>query len=340
MQKVSKRTMRTTTIREKASPEVRAARLSLGVAVVLLGVKGLAWLLTGSAAILSDALESIINVVAAGFAVVSVSVAETPPDERHPYGHGNIEYYAAWLEGMLILLASVGIFWESWDKIFHPEPMPYLGAGIALLVAAGAVNLWLGLRLLRQGRRSKSLTLEADGKHVLTDVYTSAGVFVGLGLVWATGWLWLDGLVACLVGVNIAWAGVGLVRRSVSGFMIESDPVLLAGICALLRENRHASWIDVHRLRVIKAGRHIHVDLHLILPREMPLHEAHAQVDAMEALLRSSLGPLADIMIHADPCSDARCPVCDADPCDLRQSATVATPIWSPATTGDPTRDG
>jgi cation diffusion facilitator family transporter len=324
---------------KNVSPEVRAARLSLGVAIVLLGVKSLAWVMTGSAAILSDALESIINVVAAGFAVLSVSVAETPPDETHPYGHGNIEYYSAWLEGMLIILAAVGIFWESWEKIFHPEPMPNLGAGISLLVAAGLVNLWLGLRLLRQGKRSGSLTLTADGQHVLTDVYTSAGVFVGLALVWGTGWLWLDGAIACLVGVNITWTGIRLVRRSVAGFMNESDPVLLKGICSLLRENRHPSWIDIHRLRAIKSGRQIHVDLHLILPRDMPLHEAHDQVDAMEALLRTHLGRAADVMIHADPCSDQRCPVCDADPCDLRQSATVATPIWSPSTTGDPSHE-
>jgi cation diffusion facilitator family transporter len=327
-----------TSARKQLSPEVRAARLSLGVAVVLLGVKTIAWLLTGSAAILSDALESIINLVAAGFAVVSVSVAETPPDERHPYGHGNIEYYAAWLEGSLIMLASVGIFWESWDKIFHPAPMPHLGAGIALLVAAGGVNLWLGLRLLRQGKRSGSLTLTADGQHVLTDVYTSAGVFVGLGLVLATGWLWLDGLVACLVGINIAWTGVGLVRRSVAGFMNESDRDLLSGICALLRETRHPSWIDVHRLRAIKSGRRIHVDLHLILPRDMPLHEAHDQVEAMEALLRGLLGPEADIMIHADPCENGRCPTCNADPCDLRQSPPLDTACWSMACLVDPSR--
>ncbi|WP_428560557.1 MAG: cation diffusion facilitator family transporter [Solidesulfovibrio sp. DCME] len=324
----------------KSSPEVRAARLSLGVAVALLAVKMAAWLATGSAAILSDALESIINVVAAAFAVVSVSVAATPPDERHPYGHGNIEYYAALIEGLLILLASVLIFWESWDKVFHPAPMPNLGAGLGLLLAAGGVNLWLGLKLLRQGKRSGSLTLEADGRHVLTDVYTSAGVLVGLALVWATGWLWLDGAIACLVGVNIAWAGVGLVRRSVSGFMIESDPVLLAGICAILRENRQPCWIDIHRLRAIKAGRRVHVDLHLILPRDMPLSEAHKQVDAMESLLLSRLGPEADVMIHADPCADARCPVCEADPCELRAGGTVASPVWTPATTGEPKKAG
>lgn len=321
-----------------ASVEVRAARLSLGIAVLLLAVKMTAWLLTGSAAILSDALESIINVVAAAFAVFSVTVAATPPDERHPYGHGNIEYYAAWLEGMLILLASVGIFWKSWGKIFYPESIPHLGIGLGLLAAAGLVNLWLGLLLVRQGRRSDSLTLIADGKHVLTDVYTSAGVLIGLGLVWATDWLWLDGAVACLVGINIAWAGVGLVRRSVAGFMNESDPELLEGICALLREHRHPSWIDIHRLRAIKSGRQIHVDMHLILPRNMPLSVAHDEVDAVETLLRRHLGGAADIMIHADPCHDGRCVACDVAPCELRKAETVASPLWSPATTGDPSK--
>jgi len=325
--------------RAKASPEVRAARLSLGVAVGLLAVKLFAWMLTGSAAILSDALESIINVAAAGFAVFSVSVAETPPDKRHPYGHGNIEYYSAWLEGMLILLASVAIFWESWGKIIHPRPMPHLGGGVLLLLGASAVNLWLGLLLLRRGKASGSLTLMADGQHVLTDVYTSVGVIVGLTLVWATDWLWLDGAVACLVGANIAWTGVGLVRRSVAGFMNESDPELLAGICDLLREKRQPAWIDIHRLRAIKLGRAVHVDLHLILPRDMTLQAAHDQVDAMEALLRAHLGPEADIMIHADPCKDERCPDCHADPCDLRRSPTLATPLWLPETTGDPSRD-
>lgn len=319
-----------------SSPEIRAARLSLAVAVVLLVVKTGAWLLTGSAAILSDALESIINVAAAAFAVFSVAVSQSPPDARHPYGHGNIEYYAAWFEGMLIIAASGVIFWESWDKIFHPAPMPNLGAGLALLVGAALANLWLGLRLVRQGRRSNSLTLTADGQHVLTDVTTSAGVFVGLGLVMATGWLWIDGLVACLVGLNIAWTGLGLVRRSVAGFMNESDPALLREICDLLAQNRHPTWIDLHRLRAWRSGRRVHVDFHLILPAELTLAEAHVQVDAAEDLLRDRFGADADILIHADPCNESRCPACDMEPCDSRQAPATAAPLWRPETTGTP----
>lgn len=321
-----------------AGPEIRAARLSLAVAAGLLGIKMLAYVLTDSAAILSDALESIINVVAAGFAVFSVSVAATPPDKRHPYGHGNIEYYAAGIEGLLILLASVAIVWESWGKILHPEPLPNLGAGLLLLLAASGVNLWLGLLLLRQGKKSGSLTLEADGRHVLTDVWTSGGVLIALALVMLSGWLWLDGAIACLVGANIAWTGIGLIRQSVAGFMNESDPALLASLCDLLRERRHPSWIDIHRLRAFKSGRAVHVDLHLILPRDMTLAEAHEQVDAMEKILADHLGPEADVMIHADPCADDCCPVCDAEPCDLRSRPAEASPQWSPDTTGEPVR--
>lgn len=325
--------------RTAATPEIRAARLSLGVAVGLLGIKMAAWLLTDSAAILSDAMESIINVVAAAFAVFSVSVAAAPPDKRHPYGHGNVEFYAAGIEGLLILVAAVGIVWESWGKILHPQPLPNLGAGLVLLVAASAVNLWLGLLLLRQGRQSGSLTLVADGRHVLTDVWTSAGVLVGLTLVWTTGWLWLDGAIACLVGANIAWTGFGLIRQSVAGFMNESDPALLAGICDLMRAKRHPTWINVHRLRAFKSGSSVHVDLHLILPRDMSLAQAHEQVEALEELLRDHLGPDSDVMIHADPCADDCCPICDAEPCDLRNHPSEGpAPQWSPDTTCVPLR--
>lgn len=324
--------------RTAATPEFGAARLSLAVAIGLLGIKMLAWMLTGSAAILSDALESIINVVAAGFAVFSVSVAATPPDKRHPYGHGNVEYYAAGIEGLLILLAAVAIIWESWDKILHPQALPNLGAGIVLLVAASAVNLWLGLLLLRQGRASGSLTLVADGRHVLTDVWTSGGVLLALVLVLLSGWLWLDGAIACLVGANIAWTGIGLIRQSVAGFMNESDPALLDGICTLLRERRHPAWINVHRLRAFKSGRSVHVDLHLILPRDMTLAQAHVEVEALEKLLREHLGPEADVMIHADPCADDCCPICDAEPCDLRTHPLTGSPQWSPDTACSPLR--
>ncbi len=173
---------------------------------------------------------------------------------------------------------------------------------------------------------------------MLTDVYTSGGVLVGLALAWATGWLWLDGAVACLVGCNIAATGVRLVRRSVAGFMNESDPALLEEICKLMRERRHPSWIDLHRLRAWRSGRRVHVDFHLILPRAMSLMAAHDQVEAVEELLRERLGADADILIHADPCNVVRCQACDVDPCSLRQSPAVATPMWVPQTTGDPSR--
>ncbi len=297
---------------------IRAASASLIVGLALMGVKFWAFYETGSAAILSDALESIINVVAGGFALGSVIYAAAPPDRNHPYGHGKIEFYAAGFEGSLIVLAAIGIIWESWEKIFNPQPLPNLDFGILLLAGAGIVNLLLGVVLVRVGKKTGSITLAADGKHVLTDVYTSAGVLVGLGLVYFTGWLWLDAGVACLVAVNIIFTGYKLIRESFAGLMHETDPALLDEICRTIAEKRKPVWLDVHKLRAWRSGRLLHVDFHLILPKEMSLEAAHEEVVELENLLKGCFGADADILIHADPCHNSDCPVCVKKPCGDR----------------------
>ncbi|MFW5837596.1 MAG: cation diffusion facilitator family transporter, partial [Desulfovibrionaceae bacterium] len=180
-----------------------AISASLAVGSALMAAKFFAWGITDSSAILSDALESIINVVAAAFALISIIVANRPPDQDHPYGHGKMEYFSAGFEGSLIILAAVLIFFEAWDKIIHPEQLHELGLGLLITAGAGGVNLAMGLVLMAVGKKTRSLALVADGKHLITDVWTSAGVVVGLGLTMFTNWLWLDGVVACLVAVNI-----------------------------------------------------------------------------------------------------------------------------------------
>lgn len=287
---------------------VRAALVSLLVGLALMAVKFAAWAETGSAAILSDALESIINVVAGGFALVSVMYSAKPPDRRHPYGHGRIEYFSAGFEGALIMLAAGVIIWESWDKIFHPDPLANLDFGLWLLAAAGVVNLLLGVFLLRAGKRTGSLTLAADGRHVLTDFYTSGGVLAGLILVRLTGELWLDAAVACLVAVNILFAGFGLLRQAYVGLMLQADAKLLAEIGEVVQGGRKPRWLDVHKLRAWRSGRMIHMDFHLILPDDLPLHEAHDEVEVLEDVLREHFGPNTDVVIHADPCRGAECP--------------------------------
>ncbi len=305
-----------------------AALISTVVGTVLVVVKFWAFAQTGSSAILSDALESIINIVAALFALASVIVAAAPPDRNHPYGHGRIEYFSAGFEGSLIILAALGIVWESYDKIFNPQPIPNLDAGLMLVVAAGVVNLLLGIFLLGVGKKTSSPTLEADGKHVISDVITSFGVVVGLVLVWMTGWIWLDGAIACLVAINILFMGVALVKKSFSQLMDAVEPSLLEDICTVLSRNRKPAWIDIHRLRARRLGNRVQLDFHLILSRNISLDAAYGEVQAMEEVLKKEFHDDVDILIRAEPCRDETCRRCAHQDCSLRSSETVVVPEW------------
>jgi cation diffusion facilitator family transporter len=305
-----------------------AAILSLTVGAALLGVKFYAAYLTGSRAILSDALESIINVVASTFALGSIIFAARHPDECHPYGHGKVEFFAAGFEGALIILAAVGIVYKAWPQLLHPAPLPELEFGLLLVLLAALVNLALGLGLIKAGKRTRSLTLVADGQHVLTDVYTSLGVLGGLALVWFTGWYWLDGAVACLVAVNILFVGGKLMRQSFHGLMDTSEPELLEEIAQILAHHRKDTWIDIHRLRARRSGSWVLLDFHLILPRDFTLDEVHREVKELEQVFNSHFGGQADILIHTDPCEEPVCPVCGHDPCKLRQEDAVLQRLW------------
>jgi cation diffusion facilitator family transporter len=296
-----------------------AISLSLFIAVLLLAAKFYTYHLTRSSAVLSDALESIINVVAAGFAVVSIWMAAQPPDSEHPYGHGKIEFFSAGFEGALIILAAVGIFETGIKHLLMPAPLSNLQEGLAILVAASVVNLLLGVALVKIGKKVKSLTLIADGKHVLTDVYTSAGVVVGLFLVQISGWLWMDGAVACLVGVNILITGIRLVSHSFSALMDTSDPRLLDDIARLLESHRQDVWIDIHQLRAWRSGNFVHIDLHLVLPSDYSLEDAHCQAKEVERLLIEHFEGNAGVLVHMDPCESMECPVCLQYRCDRRQ---------------------
>ena len=298
-----------------------AIGLSFAVGAALMAVKFWAWHLTGSSAILSDALESIINVVAGGFAMASVWFADLPPDESHPYGHGKIEYFSAGFEGALIVLAAVGIFYTGGQRILQPVPIVQLQEGLFLLVGAGIVNALLGYLLVRIGRRTRSLTLVADGRHVLTDVTTSAGVLVGLLVVKLTGLFWLDGLVACLMGVQILRTGGRLVHEAVSGLMDQTDPDLIDRLADWLNTHRRPFWIDIHELRCRRSGRTTHVSLHLILPRDLNLEAAHDEAKQLERLVADFFEDEASIVIHMDPCLDQDCADCLRDPCTERARA-------------------
>ena len=305
-----------------------AISASLAIGLGLMAVKFFAFWLTGSAAILSDALESIINVVAASFALGSVIFAAKSPDPTHPYGHGKIEFFSAGFEGALIIAAAAGIFYQAWPRLLHPQGIPRLESGLALILGAALVNLALGLSLVMVGKRTHSLILIADGKHVLTDVYTTGGVLVGLLAVKFTGANWLDGAVAILMGLNILVTGVRLMRQACAGLMDTSDPGLLEEISRVIARHRKDIWIDLHQLRARRAGSRVLIDFHLILPRDLLLEESHREIKELERILSGHFAGQADILIHADPCEEPECPICGYDPCEHRRADTTMQRLW------------
>ena len=301
-----------------------AALISLGVGIAMLVGKWGAFVLTGSSAILSDALESIVHVVATGFAFLSILLVARPPDPKFPYGYGKIAYFSAGFEGGLIALASVAIVFEAVKGLIFPRDLNHLGTGLGLIAVASVVNLFLGLWLIRKGKASDSLILEADGHHVLADSYTSFGVVAGVALVWITGRRWLDPVLAIIVGLNILRTGYHLVSEAVLGLMDRADPELLEKIVNALQNGRMEGWMDVHQLRAWKAGDRTFVDFHLAVPPDwtvLRLHEAH---DHARAILRETLGESTETIIHFDPHSPSAYPDVDAQPWSLQRAVRIA----------------
>ncbi|MHC1742507.1 MAG: cation diffusion facilitator family transporter [Syntrophobacteraceae bacterium] len=314
--------------RAEARYRVLAISASLATGILIMGLKFYTYRITQSSAILSDALESIINVVASAFALGSILIAAKPPDPSHPYGHGKIEYFSAGFEGALIVLAAAGILHQGWHQLVSPHDLADLGSGLLLLVVTSLMNAGLAIALIRVGKRTRSLVLIADGKHVLTDVYSSIGVLGGLFLVHRTGLFWLDGAIACLMAVSILVTGAKLIRQSYAGLMDASDPELLEEISLLIAKYRRPTWIDIHKLRAWRSGNQSYVDFHLILPRDLSLEEAHREVMDLRTLLQNDLTGIADTLIHAEPCIDPECPICGYDPCKIRQNPTRHQRLW------------
>ncbi len=306
---------------------LRAGVVSLVVSVVLLAAKYQAYRLTGSTAILSDALESIVNVVAALFAIGGLVFAAHPADRNHPYGHGKVEFFSAAFEGGLIAFAAVVIIYEAVLGLVTGVELRRLDTGVLIIVAASAVNLILGLFLVRTGRRHHSLTLVADGQHVLSDVWTSAGIVVGLLLVKLTGLAWLDPAVAALVALNLLWTGYRLVRHAAGGLLDEEDTEMLGRLLETLRSHVGQGVIRVHHLRAIRAGRFHHVDAHLVVPEFWPVDRAHDMAEALAERVIAQLGVEGEIVFHTDPCHRIYCAMCDLEPCGVRREPFTARPL-------------
>ena len=267
----------------------RYAIQSLGVALVVLALKGLAYWITGSIALLSDALESIINVAVAGAAYFALRVSATPPDAKHPFGHHKAEYFSAVLEGALIIVAAMAIFREAAIHFFEPKELDAPGLGIAVNIVASAINAVWGWHLIRIGRREKSPALDADGRHVLSDAVSSTGVVIGLTAAVLTGWLQLDAIVAACVGVYILFAGWGLVKDSVGGLMDEAvDPQTLERIKACIAKTAVGA-IEAHDLQTRPSGPVTFIQFHLVVPASMTVTKAHDICDRIENALRDAV---------------------------------------------------
>ena len=311
---------------EDSGVRVRAGAISLVVSILLLAAKYQAYRLTGSTAILSDALESIVNVVAAVFALGGIIFAGRPADRNHPYGHGKIEFFSAAFEGGLIAFAAVLILYEVVLSLVVRLQVRELDTGLLIISGAGLANLALGLFLVRTGRKHQSLTLLADGQHVLSDFWTTVGVVVGLLLVRVTGIWWLDPLVAAVVAVNLMWTGFRLVRHAAGGLLDEEDTLLLNRLLGVLGGHVGQGIIRVHHLRAIRAGRFHHVDAHLVVPEFWSVDRAHEVAEDLADRVIRALGVDGELIFHTDPCHRAYCPMCDLDDCPVRREPFRARP--------------
>jgi cation diffusion facilitator family transporter len=282
----------------------RYAWLSIAAAFATIALKALAWWLTGSVGLLSDALESLVNLAAALLALTMLRVAASPPDEEHPYGFSKAEYFSAGIEGALIVLAAAGILASAIPRLIDPQPLDAPVLGLALSAAASGINLAVGLLLIRVGRREHSITLEADGHHLMTDVWTSVGVIAGVALVFATGWLRLDPLVALAVAVHIIWAGVRLMRRSWKGLLDAAISSEDSGeVTKLFSEYSKRYGVTFHALRTRQAGARRFISFHFLVPDAWTVARAHQLSEEIESRIRS-LVPNAAVFTHIEPISD------------------------------------
>ena len=279
--------------------------LSIAAALATISLKATAYLLTGSVGLLSDAAESVVNLVAAVVALLALRWSSKPADEEHAYGHQKAEYFSAGVEGALIVVAACAIAVTAIDRLLHPQAIQDVGLGLAVSVGASLINLIVGLMLLRAGRRERSIVLEADGKHLLTDVWTSVGVVIGVAAVAITGWEPLDALIALAVAVNIVLAGTGLVRRSVGGLMDQAlDAPERAQIQEVLTRYEH-DGVHFHALRTRQAGSRAFISVHVLVPGAWTVQRGHDIVEDVEEALRERL-PYATVFTHLEPAEDPR----------------------------------
>ena len=289
------------------------------VSVLLLLLKFVAYFLTNSVSILTDALESIVNVAAGFIGLFSLYIAAKPKDADHPYGHGKAEFISAAIEGTLVLSAGFIIIYKAVKSFIEPVALQKIDYGIYLIAVAAVVNYVVGIISIQNGKRNKSIALIASGKHLQSDSYSTLGIIAALVLIFFTGYKWIDPVVAIIFGVFIIYTGYKIIRPSIAGIMDEADKDILIKMAEVLNKSRRENWVDLHNLRVIKYGKLLHLDCHLTVPWYLNVHEAHREVEALSELVRKEFDESMELFVHSDGCMDFSCKICDKKICKERK---------------------
>lgn len=297
--------------------------------MVLFIIKIIAWHITRSVSVLTDALESTVNVIAGFISLFSLYIAARPRDANHPYGHGKAEFLSAGVEGSLITVAGFIIIYASINSLIHPQPLKQLDDGILLISITALINYITGYYCVKTGKKNNSLALTASGKHLQTDTWSTLAIIAGLILIWFTKLQWIDSVVAIGFAFFIIFTGYRIVRSSVAGIMDEADKALLQRMVALLNANRRVNWIDLHNLRIIKYGNVLHMDCHLTVPWYLTVKEAHVEIDILSLLIKKEFGESVELFVHADACLEFSCRICNKMDCAVRQHAFEKRIEWT-----------
>ncbi len=304
---------------QTSKQNLRIQKIITAIAILLFVVKIIAWYSTNSIAILTDALESIVNVIAALIGLYSLYLSAKPKDYDHPYGHGKAEFISAAIEGTLIAVAGFIIIYEAITNLLHPHTLKQLDYGISLVAATAVINYLAGVICLRVGKKNNSLALVASGKHLQADTWSTVGIIAGLILLVATKINWIDSAVALIFSFVIIYTGYKIIRKSIAGIMDEADEELLKKMVIMLNGNRKENWIDLHNLRIIKYGGTLHLDCHLTVPWYLNVHEAHTEIDELSTLVKKEFGESMELFVHSDGCLDFSCAICTKTACTVRK---------------------
>jgi len=303
----------------QANENFKFQRIIAIVGIILFLVKLYAWYQTNSVAILTDALESTINVIAGLIGLYSLYLSSLPKDHNHPYGHGKVEFISASIEGALITIAGVVIIYEAIGELQNPKTIEKLDLGLILVSLTAVINYVLGFYAIKKGKKNNSLALIASGRHLQTDTYSTIGIIIGLIILYFTEISWIDSVTALIFAGFIIYTGYKIVRESISGIMDETDELLLKEVVDFLSEERRENWIDLHNLRIIKYGSTLHFDCHMTVPWYFNIEEGHKEVDALEDAVKNHFGDRIELFVHLDACKEYSCNICSKTDCPVRK---------------------